>query len=141
MMQLFLELLDDAWSHRFESLMPAIAGLEAAEASWQPPGYNSLEATPGVPLPGTILWHLTHVERYSRHYTSVLQVRGGCEPTEPAQISATDLPTVLSAAERSHAALRQSVARLSEVDLDALCTSNMAVSEFLRMVIRHITWH
>ena len=51
------------------------------------------------------------------------------------------LSDLLASMQRAHAELRAEVAGLSERDLGRECARGMDVEEFLRMVIRHDSWH
>lgn len=140
-LQTLLEALNDAWSHPFESLTAALSDLESGEASWQLPGYAQVQALPGTPPPGTILWQLAHLDSYARQYSSILGSGGVSEHLDPASPEESDLQGLLMVLERSHSALRDSIAQLTDEDLSAPCTPDMPVGEFIRMVVRHITWH
>jgi uncharacterized damage-inducible protein DinB len=132
---------DDAWSHAEESVASALGGLSDEEASWQPPGYRDAPRFPGMPPPGTVLWHIAHLEHSARHYSAVL--RGDPASEEPRTPPPEDLrlTPLLASLERSHRHLREVISKLTDSDLAAACLRKVSVSELLRMIVRHMTWH
>ncbi len=96
---------------------------------------------PGLPPPGTILWHLAHLEHCSRHYAAILWRRPLTEEPATAPPAEHTYARLLINLERARAALREQIEQLTEVDLTDPCARGMQVGEFLRMLIRHETWH
>ena len=96
---------------------------------------------PGMPAPGTILWQIAHLAHSGQHYAEILRRRPLLDepPTPPP--AASTLSDLLASMQRAHTELRAEIAGLSESDLSQECARNMAVEEFLRMVIRHDSWH
>lgn len=70
-----LRAFDDTWKHHAESIRAVLSGVTEEEASWQHHSYMHEIAVPGLPAPGTILWHLAHLEHCARHYAAVLGTR------------------------------------------------------------------
>ena len=62
-----LVVFDGAWKDDFESLADACADLTEEESVWQPPAYKREPHDQGVGRPGTILWHLNHLELCHRY--------------------------------------------------------------------------
>jgi uncharacterized damage-inducible protein DinB len=138
---LFLRFFDDAWSHRSESLTAALADLTEAEAAWRHASYVAEQPWPGMPSAGTILWQIAHLEHCARHYNYLLVNRlVSRQPQTPPPESA-DLEGLLGALARSRSDFRRSIAALDDTHLDEPCFEDMNVEEFLRMAIRHETWH
>jgi uncharacterized damage-inducible protein DinB len=95
----------------------------------------------GLPMPGTIRWHVAHLEHCARHYTEILRKRPLVhEPATPSP-GITDLAELINRLEHARRLLREEIQRLSDVDLDTPCARGMNVGEFVRMAIRHETWH
>lgn len=136
-----LRMYDEAWSHRDESVMAALEDVTSAEARWQHPAYAAEEQMPGMPAPGTILWQIAHLAHSARHYTEILRRRPVSEEPRTLPPSAATLPDLLASMQRAHAALRAEMAGVSERDLSQPCARGMSVEVFLRMVMRHDTWH
>jgi uncharacterized damage-inducible protein DinB len=131
---MFLRQLDDAWRHRWESLMPVLDGVTEQEAAWQAPCYRSEPAS--APPAGTILWQVDHLTRCKRAYTGALHGRSP-EPHEAARTFAEALERL----EDAHRVQRETIASLAEADLDRQVEDGMTVAEFLTSTIRHDTWH
>ena len=95
----------------------------------------------GLPVPGTIRWHVAHLEHCARHYAEILRNRPlAYEPATPSP-GITDLAELINRLERARRLLREQIQRLSDMDLDAPYERGMNVGEFVLMVIRHETWH
>lgn len=140
-LHILLNAFDDAWSHRLESLTVALRGVAEAEAAHQDASYSRDQGWPGMPPPGTILWQVAHLEHSARHYRSLLLNRPvATQPQTPAP-EPGDLKGLLAALTKSRNEFRSSIAALDDANLDELCFEDMTVEEFLRMAIRHETWH
>ena len=95
----------------------------------------------GLPVPGTIRWHVAHLEHCARHYIEILRTRPlAHEPATPSP-GIADLAELINRLERARRLLREEIQRLTEMDLDTPCARGMDVGEFVRMTIRHETWH
>jgi uncharacterized damage-inducible protein DinB len=136
-----LQMFDEAWSHKDESVKTALNDVTPEAALWQHPAYSATDQMPGMPPAGSILWQVAHLEHSARHYAEILRLRPVTnEPmTSPPKISA--LAELLALMQQAHAKLRGQIAQLSESDLTRPCARDMTVEEFVRMVIRHDTWH
>jgi hypothetical protein len=140
-LQVLLRAFDDAWSHRFESLTAALRGVSEAEAAHQDASYSADKGWRGMPPPGTILWQVAHLEHSAGHYHYLLRNRPvSTQPQTPAP-DAVDLKGLLDALASSRADFRMSIVALNDANLDEPCLEDMSVEEFLRMAIRHETWH
>jgi uncharacterized damage-inducible protein DinB len=137
----FLQAFDDSWSHESESLRSVLQNVTSEESSWQIPSYAAERLVEGLPKPGTIRWHLAHLEHCARHYTAIIRDRPiGHEPLTPPP-GIVDLRELIDQLERARRSLRAEIEKLSELDLEADCAREMNVAEFLRTVIRHEAWH
>ena len=136
-----LQMFDDAWSHKDESVKTVLSDMTPEEALWQHPAYSARDQMPGMPAAGTILWQVAHLEHSARHYTEILRDRPiADEPMTPPPKLST-LSELLAMLQSAHAELREQIAKLTEAGLSQPCARGMTVAEFLRMVIRHDTWH
>lgn len=136
-----LRMYDETWDRPDESVRTALKGVTPAEAKWQHPAYAREEQMPGMPAPGTILWQIAHLAHSARHYAEILRHGPVSEEPRTPPPPASTLSGLRANMQRDHAALRAEIAGLSESDLRQLCTRGTKVGEFLRMVIRHDTWH
>lgn len=145
--QLFLQTFDDAWSHQLESILAVLKDVTAEESTWQHPAYAGEKHMTGLPVPGTLLWQVAHLEHCARHYAQVVRARPVTEEPATPPPPASNLPELLVALHRAHGELRDVIAALSDADLNDACVlghsvhSGMNVSEFLRMITRHDSWH
>ena len=142
--EIYLQGLDDLWSHPWESLAGALEGVGEIEATWQPPAYADEDVEEGWPLPGTLAWHVAHLAHCKRHYAQVVRGR------ESAQAVAVRprRPLASFAEERAALAAAQAELRaaLAEVPGDALTLhvgteASMQLSTFLAAILRHDAWH
>jgi uncharacterized damage-inducible protein DinB len=134
--------LDDAWSHRWEGLREALAGMTEEEASWQAPCYAAEPREEGWPPPGTIAWQIAHVAHCKRYYAAMLHRLGATErPPEVPWSPPATLAGLLGALEAAHGAERDAVAALTDADLPRRAPNGMTASEFVAMCVRHATWH
>jgi uncharacterized damage-inducible protein DinB len=139
--QCLLQMFDETWSHQCESLRSILRGVSSEESLWQSSAYAAESPTEGLPVPGTIRWHVAHLEHCARHYTEILRNRPlAHEPATPSPGNA-GLAELINQLERARRLLREEIQRLSEIDLDAPCARGMNVGEFVRMALRHETWH
>jgi uncharacterized damage-inducible protein DinB len=136
-----LRAFDDSWSHGCESLCSVLQGVSSEEASWQHCSYAAEPLVENLPEPGTIRWHVAHLEHCARHYAAVI-----CErPIEHEPLTAppalVDLAELIDRLECSRLLLRSEIEKLSDLELQGPCARGMDVAEFLRMAVRHETWH
>jgi uncharacterized damage-inducible protein DinB len=131
-----------------ESILAVLKDVTPEESTWQHPAYAVEKHMPGLPAPGTLLWQVAHLEHCARHYAQIVRARPVMEePTTPPP-PASNLPELLVALHRAaQGELRGLIAELSEADLNEACVlghsvhGGMSVAEFLRMIIRHDSWH
>lgn len=136
-----LRMFDDTWSHQCESLRSVLEGVTSEESLWQSPAYMAEPLVEGLSAPGTIRWQVAHLEHCARHYSEILRKRPiAVEPTT-APPGMIELPELIKRLESARRFLREEIQRLNEVDLEAPCTCEMNVGEFVRMVVRHEAWH
>jgi hypothetical protein len=90
----------------------------------------------GLPVPGTIRWHVAHLEHCARHYIEILRNRPLAHEPATSSPGIADLAELINRLERARRLLREEIQRLSEMDLDAPCARGMNVGEFVRMAIR-----
>lgn len=136
-----LRMFDETWDHRDESVFTALKNLTPAEAGWQHPAYAHEEPMPGMPLSGTILWQIAHLAHSARHYAEIVRHRPVHEEPHTPPPTASSLSDLRASLQRDHAAWRAEITGLSQSDLHQPCARSMKVGEFLRMAIRHDTWH
>lgn len=132
---------DDAVGHQFESLRDATEGLNENVAAWQPPVYANVPQDDGVGVPGSILWHLNHLEHCHPHYAAVLDARPVNEQPDTKPPGELALEEILPKLAETTGALRGRVAALTPDGLDQPCTSQMSTAQFVCMFVRHIAWH
>ncbi|MEM8886075.1 MAG: DinB family protein [Planctomycetota bacterium] len=138
----FLLQLDGAWDHAWESLRSALDGITDEEATWQAPCYRGEESAPGMPLAGTVHWHVAHLADCKDYYSACLRHRGKegaveCEPLKPRASFAESLEQL----KQVHEAQRELVASLQDEDLALTVENGVRVSEYLATTLRHDAWH
>jgi DinB superfamily len=136
-----LQMFDDNWSHKCESLHSVLHDVTSEESLWRDPAYASEPRIAGLPEPGTIRWQVAHLEHCARHYTQILRDRPVVHEPPTPPLGTADLPELIHRLEEARRLLREEIERLSEVDLDSPCARGMSVAEFVRMAIRHEAWH
>lgn len=94
-----------------------------------------------MPPPGTTLWQIAHLAHSARHYAEIVRHRPVREEPQTPLPTASTLSDLRANLQHNHAALRKEIAELSEGDVHQSCARGMEVGEFLRMAIRHDTWH
>jgi hypothetical protein len=66
----------------------------------------------GLPVPGTIRWHVAHLEHCARHYVEILRNRPlAHEPATPSP-GIADLVELINRLERARRLLREEIQRL-----------------------------
>ncbi|NUO79276.1 DinB family protein [candidate division KSB1 bacterium] len=136
-----LQTFDEAWSYRCESITDVLEGVTPEEAQWQHHSYAEEQGYEDEPPAGTILWQIAHLAHAARHYQEVLRLRPVVMEPRTEMPFASNLAEWSEALERYSRELRKYVATLSEDDLLQPCARDMNVGEFVRMAIRHMTWH
>ncbi len=121
--------------------MDVLNGVTPEEAVWQHHSYANEEAQPDFPTPGSMLWQIAHLAHAARHYAETLRLRPVViEPLTSVPLAAS-LSQWVEVLERSHRELRKAIGTLSEEDLFQPCARGLNVGEFVRMAIRHVSWH
>ena len=138
---LILHTYDDSWSHAWESVDSVLQGITDEEAAWQSPAYRDETPQSGLPLPGTILWHIAHVEHCARMYAGVLRTRPVDAYPDLPPPSPLTLSELVPAMEAARNELREAIASLKEDHLEETCIGQQSVAEFLGNILRHHTWH
>ncbi|MBS1911572.1 MAG: DinB family protein [Bacteroidetes bacterium] len=137
---LLLMFYDSSWVHEWESVHAALAGITEEEAGWQPPGYPAVDPHGALPPPGTVLWHVAHLEHCVRHYTGILDTRPVTNEPETPPPAGAALPELCAALEDARLAMRAAIAAAGD-DLEKPCVRSMNVAEFVVMATRHNCWH
>ncbi len=131
---------DDALNYECESIELALSGITEEEAAFQHLVYRDEPLEEGYPPSGTILWQLVHLGYCYKRYRSIIENR----PTDPPQPAAPFANTFAQAKENLltyRKELRETVASLSEAQLDEQLFLGHSVIEHVRMSIRHDAWH
>jgi hypothetical protein len=138
----FLLSLDQAWTHRWESLSAVLDGIHPEEAEWQAPVYGDAEHEDGWPLAGSIHWQVAHVAHCKRAYTEyILQRDRPGRPPAPPRPRDTTWDEEVAGLKRAHARQRDAIASLTDADLGGRVGNGMTLAEFLAMCVRHDVWH
>ena len=132
---------DGAWKDDFESLGDACEGLTEEESVWQPPSYKREAHDKGVGGPGTILWHLNHLEMCHRHYIGILRAMDPEAPPETNAPGELPLKKALAALGDATQDLRTVIAELKPEDLTRQVRPKRSAARFIAMIARHISWH
>ena len=136
-----LVVIDGAWKDDFESLADAIVDLTEEESVWQPPSYAQEPHDEGVGRPGTILWHLNHLEMCHRHYIATLEAMDPANSPETAAPGELPLKQILPALEKATGEMREAIAGLSADALTRQVRPSRTAANFISMIARHISWH
>ena len=139
--EFLLATFDDIQDHAFESTISALAEVSENEVLWQHPAYREIEPEAGLPVPGTILWHVAHLEHCTRFYANILRLRGSDQDPHVAPPAMLEWPGIADLFYDARRELREQLALLSEDDLDAICYNGRTTGEFLRIIFRHESWH
>ncbi|MCA8915312.1 MAG: DinB family protein [Planctomycetes bacterium] len=139
--QALLLSFDDAWKDPYESLTDACRDLSEVEAVWQPPAYECEPNDEGVGRPGSILWHLNHLEFCHRHYIETLNARDPDNSPDTQLPGELPLKDALAALNDTTNKLRGVVADLAPDDLTQMVRPGHNTAQFIAMFTRHMTWH
>lgn len=139
--QTLLAAFDDAWSHKWESFESVTKDLAEDEVQYQHPVYASTEQEDGWPKPGTVLWHLVHMEYWYRYYIDTLERPMEQNAPLPDPQSAETLEEAMSKLIATRKTLRTRISDLPDPGLDISLRGRIRAGEFIRMVIRHDTYH
>ena len=135
-----LAAFDDAWDHKWESVSYALNGVRDDEASYQHSAYSDVPPDEGYPPAGTILWHLVHLAHCYVNYTERIKQR----PSELQELSPPKYDSLSNAIENlkvARSAFRETIASLSDEQLDDLLYYGKPVIDLARSTIRHDVWH
>lgn len=136
-----LVVFDGAWKDDFESLTDACTDLTEEESVWQPPAYKREPHDKGVGRPGTILWHLNHLEMCHRHYIATLKQMNPDAAPDTRAPGELPLKKALAALGDATQDLRSVIAELKSEDLTRQVRPNRTAANFIAMIARHISWH
>lgn len=131
---------DDAWSHDWESFESATKDLTETEALYQHPSYAMETQEEGWPKPGSIFWHLAHLEYWYHYYLDVLERMPETAPVDTSIKPVQAYDEALTRLRATRAELRAMIQSLPEDAFDRNA-GTMRVGEFVRMIVRHDSWH
>lgn len=138
--QTLLAAFDDARSHKWESFDLVTKDLTEEEVQYQHAAYAMERQEDGWPKPGTVLWHLVHMEYWYRYYIDCLE-----RPTEGSELpppnSGTTLATAMEKLDATRKTLRDRISDIPDEGLDFMLRGHIRTGEFIRMIIRHDTYH
>jgi len=132
---------DQAWKDDFESFEDACAGITEEESVWQPPAFAREPHDKGVGRPGTINWHLNHLELCHRHYAESIRSPDPDNPPRNDPPGELSLKPALKALDATTADLRNAIAALKPDDLSTIIRPGRDIANFIAMLTRHLTWH
>jgi hypothetical protein len=138
---LLLLAFDSALADQWESLQPVLADLSDEKAAWQPPAYAQVPHDEGVGVPGTILWHLNHLEWSHRLMAAMLPSRAEDRKAGIPPPGELPLGEILPKLKQAEASMRAAVADLRPEDLPAACTSRENNAEIVLGATRHLAAH
>src|SRR4051812_5631566 len=72
---ILLKAFDENWSHQWESFRPLLSDVAEHEAWWQHESYVGEKDPKGLSQPGTIRWHIGHLEQCARRHIQILRMR------------------------------------------------------------------
>ncbi len=133
--------IDDARSHKWESVESALTGVTEEEARWQAHGYRDEQPEPGWPLPGTILWHVAHMAACTDHYAKCIRLRPSKDVPERAWHPDPSLEGLRTRLRDIQREFRSLVAALTDADLDTPVRGELPLMRFVHMAVRHDVWH
>ena len=135
-----LAAFDDAWSHKWESFESATQNLTEEEVQFQHAAYSMEKQDDGWPKPGTVLWHLVHMEYWYRYYIDCLEMPTSESPL-PSPRSSSDLNDAMDQLLSTRKTLRTRISDIPNEGLDFMLRGRIRTGEFIRMMIRHDTYH
>jgi uncharacterized damage-inducible protein DinB len=139
--QTLLAAFYDAWSHTWESFASVTKELTEEEVQFVHPAYSDVKQDDGWPRAGSVLWHLVHMEYWYRYYIDCLE-----KPTEekaplPEANSASTLDEAMQRLLSTRKTLRNMITDIPDEGLDFSLRGRIRTGEFIRMIIRHDTYH
>ncbi len=139
--QTLLAAFDDAWSHKWESFEVATKDLTEEEVQFIHPAYSDVVHEDGWPKPGSILWHLVHMEYWYRYYIDCLEKPMDDRAPLPMPHAAETLAHSIEKLLARRKTLRNMISDIPDEGLDIQLKGSTRCGEFIRMVIRHDTYH
>lgn len=139
--QTLLAAFHDAWSHKWESFELVTRDLTDAEVEFQHAAYANEKQEDGWPKPGTILWQLVHIEYWYRYYIDCLENPMNEPSSFPPPNSATNLAEATERLLATRRTLGHRIHDLPDEGLDIMMKGRLRTGEFIRMIIRHDSWH
>jgi len=136
-----IRLLNESIYHRDESVLSALEGVKNKELTWQHPAYSEEEHRQGMPPPGTIVWHIAHLVHSCEHYEAIIRERPVQHEPDTRPPGINDSTELINNLLKVHEKLIRTVSGIPDSELSGDCARGMTLDEFLRMVIRHNTWH
>jgi uncharacterized damage-inducible protein DinB len=133
--------LNDSIYHRDESVLNALEGVKTEESEWQHPAYSEVFHLQGMPPPGTIGWHVSHLVHSCEHYAAIIRERPVQNEPKTRPPGIHEITELINSLRKSHDKLIRAVSGIPDSELSGDCARGMTLDEFLRMVIRHNTWH
>ncbi len=131
---------DEAWSDAWESLESVTKNLTEEEALYQHPSYSDVPLEEGHPPSGTVLWHLVHLAHCYRHYCNVIRERPA-QPADPPVPEAHSVQEALDNLRHYRLELRNTIAALTEEELEDKLYHEKSIAKFARAIVRHDAWH
>jgi len=136
-----LVVFDGAMNDEWESLSNACKDLTEEESVWQPPAYAREPHDQGVGRPGTILWHLNHLEMCHRHYIATLSNMNPDVSPDTKPPGELPLKQALSAVGAATKELRKVINQMMPDDLTRQVRPGRNAASFIAMISAHISWH
>jgi hypothetical protein len=135
-----VQTLNDAWTHKYESLEPLLETLTEEMASYQHAAYADVPLEEPWPAQGSITWHLAHMAYWSEYYLGQLRQWGTPLHVTPPHFESHALPYLLDRLRTAHNAVVSHVQSLTDDQLDTL-TGTTSLQTYILMCARHDTWH
>lgn len=131
---------DAAWSREWESLQSVLKNLTEEESRYQHPAYAEESLEDGYPPAGSVLWYLIHLPHCYRHYVNIIRERPA-KPNVPATPESNTLEQAIANLLHDRAVLRDTIAMLTEDELDEKLYYDGTVADLVRGTVRHDAWH
>lgn len=133
---------DETWKRKWESLEEILKDITEEEALWQHPAYAHEPLEEGHPPTGTILYLLTHLYDVYLYYIDVIHDRpNDIRDNHPPPPRSHSVAEALENIRKYRAELRETIATLSESQLDEMVSGDRTVAQLVRMFPRHDSWH
>lgn len=139
--QTLLAAFDDAWSHQWESFELVTKDLSEVEAQFIHTAYADVIQEDGWPKAGSVLWHLVHMEYWYRYYIDCLEKPMDDRAPLPMPHAASTLAEAMEKLLTRRKTLRNMIHDIPDEGLDISIKGRIRCGEFIRMMIRHDTYH